>query len=88
MSVRATLCETDTRKFTPHGTAVAVDFTAAVLHALVDYLVGVNNVGVSYQKQQPKRLSLVVVHGKGPPLLGRNWLKHFTLDWGRIKTVL
>jgi len=29
-----------------------------------------------------------MVRGEGPPLLGRNWLKHFTLDWDRIKTVL
>ena len=32
--------------------------------------------------------ALVVVRGEGPPLLGRNWLEHFTLDWGHSKTVL
>ena len=51
-------------------------------------VVGVTDMEVSYQDQEPKTLPLVVVRGEGPPLLGRNWLKHFTLDWSRIKTVL
>ena len=33
-------------------------------------------------------LSLVVVEGSGPSLLGRNWLHHITLDWSNIRTVL
>ena len=31
---------------------------------------------------------IVVVRGEGPPLLGRNWLQHFILDWSNIKAVL
>ena len=46
------------------------------------------DVDVSYQDQTSKSLPLVVVRGQGPPLLGRNWLQHFILDWGDIKTVL
>ena len=30
---------------------------------------------------------LYVVKGKGPPLLGRNWLQHFRLDWASIRTI-
>ena len=30
---------------------------------------------------QKKVLPLVVVKGKGPPLLGRNWLAEVVLDW-------
>lgn len=50
-------------------------------------VVGATDMEVSYQDQESKTLPLVVVHGDGPPLLGRNWLKHFTLDWSCIKTV-
>ena len=42
---------------------------------------------VSYQNQESQRLSLVVIKGAGPILLGRNWLKHFRLDWQDIKSV-
>ena len=53
-------------------------------------IVGETSVEVSYgyQQQQPQELSLVVVKGNGPTLLGRNWLKHFRLDWSSIKTVV
>ena len=51
-------------------------------------IIGATEVEVAYQDQESKTLSLVVVEGKGPSLLGRNWLKHFTLDWNSIKTVL
>ena len=43
---------------------------------------------VSYSNQDSKSLPLVVVKGDGPSLLGRNWLQHFVLDWGRNKSVL
>ena len=41
------------------------------------------DVEVQYQKQK-QMLTLVVVAGNGPALLGRNWLNHITLDWSRI----
>ena len=50
--------------------------------------VGEIEVKVSYQNQEPKSLSLVVVQGSGPALLDRNWLQHFVLDWSRIKMVV
>ena len=33
---------------------------------------------------QTKQLPLLVVEGKGPSLLGRDWLEKFTLDWWQI----
>lgn len=50
--------------------------------------VGAVEVEVSYQGQEPKTLSLVIVQGSGPALLGRNWLQQLTLDWNSIITVL
>ena len=49
--------------------------------------VGTFEVEVSYRDQEPKLLSLVVVRGSGPTLLGRSWLEHITLDWSRIKSI-
>ena len=43
--------------------------------------VGQIQVRVAYQNQETKSLSLVVVQGCVPALLGRNWLQHFILDW-------
>ena len=34
------------------------------------------------------RLTLVIIEGDGPTLLGRNWLHHIRLDWSSIKAVL
>ena len=51
-------------------------------------VVGETDVDVCYQDQEPKTLPIVVVRGEGPPLLGRNWLQHFILDWSNIKAVL
>ena len=51
-------------------------------------IAGVTDMEVSYQDQVPKTPRQVVVCGEGPPLLGRNWLNHFTLDWSYVKTVL
>ena len=44
-------------------------------------IVGETTIRVSYADQEPKMLSLVVVAGCGPSLLGRNWLQQFVLDW-------
>ena len=49
-------------------------------------VVGEFPVDVRYKEQQ-KSLDLVIVEGGGPPLLGRNWLKHIQLDWKTIGTV-
>ena len=35
--------------------------------------------------EQTKNLSLVVVQGNGPTLLGQNWLSHLRLDWKSIE---
>ena len=51
-------------------------------------VVGETRVDISYQSQEVNSLSLVVVEGSGPSLLGRNWLHHITLDWSNIRTVL
>ena len=37
--------------------------------------------------QPSQNLPLVIVEKNCPALLGRNWLAHFTLDWGSIKMV-
>ena len=49
-------------------------------------VLGVINVEVQY-KQQRESLKLTIVSGKGPSLLGRDWLQHFKLDWGEIKAL-
>ena len=43
-------------------------------------------VDVQYLTQR-KPLTLLVVAQEGPPLLGRNWLEHWKLDWKNIATV-
>ena len=49
-------------------------------------ILGEASVQVGYRQQQPQDLTLVVVGGSSPTLLGRNWLKHFRLNWNSIKT--
>ena len=49
-------------------------------------VVGVSEVKVNYA-QQIKTLSLVVVKGTGPSLLGRGWLEALKLKWDEIKHV-
>ena len=38
---------------------------------------------VEYDDQK-MRLSLLVVTGNGPSLLGRDWLKQLKLNWGEL----
>lgn len=47
---------------------------------------GTLNMRVKYGNQKQK-LVLVVVTGKGPSLLCRNWLKYICLDWNNIFAV-
>ena len=51
-------------------------------------IVGEVEVEVSYFNQKSNILSLVVLQGSGPNLLGRDWLNHFRIDGNGIKTVL
>ena len=44
------------------------------------------DVDVEYNRQHGK-LPLVVVKGRGPPLLGRNWLHVIRLDWPNLLSV-
>ena len=46
-------------------------------------VVGEITVSVSY-RQQLQQLSLLVVRGQGPTLLGRDWLKYLKLDWNQL----
>jgi hypothetical protein len=48
--------------------------------------VGMVEVDVQYGEQQAT-LNLVIVDGKGPPLLGRDWLAVIRLDWGQFHKV-
>lgn len=49
-------------------------------------VVGSREVSVHYGSQVSD-MSLIVVKGKGPSLLGRNWLKEIRLDWQAIHMV-
>ena len=53
-------------------------YTGEKIHAL-----GTIMVNVCYQNLQ-HRLSLLIVPGTGPSLLGRDWLQHIHIDWTRI----
>ena len=50
-------------------------------------VIGVIDVRVIYNGQD-KCLPLLVVNGKGPSLLGRDWLRELRLDWREIHAVL
>ena len=45
---------------------------------------GTLKVDVEYEQQRCSQLSLLVVHGSGPCLLGRDWLSVLRLDWRNI----
>ena len=47
---------------------------------------GCITVSVSYRQQQ-KELSMLVVQGEGPTLLGRDWLKELQLDWNGLHQI-
>ena len=49
-------------------------------------VLGETEVSVKYKNQEAK-LPLAVVKGRGPSLLGRNWLKVIQLDWRSIKHI-
>ena len=49
-------------------------------------VLGEVDVEVQYE-QQKHNLSLVVVSGEGPSLLGRDWLNHIKKDWREIKAI-
>ena len=38
-------------------------------------------------KEQKGDLPLLVVAGKGPALLGRDWLQHLKLDWQQLHSI-
>ena len=46
-------------------------------------ILGEIEVKIQY-KGQEKKLNLLVVAGKGPSLLGRDWLNHIKLDWSQL----
>ena len=49
-------------------------------------LVGMTDVDVEY-KGQKECMSLLVVPGNGPSLLGRSWLRHIQLDWREVHRI-
>lgn len=50
-------------------------------------VLGEVTVDVVYRDQPVKSLSLIIVDGDGPTLLGRDWLKFIKLDWKTISAV-
>ena len=44
-------------------------------------------VKVCYGQQEAKPTLLVVLHGKGPSLLGRDWLQSLQLNWQEIQSL-
>ena len=49
-------------------------------------VVGMADVDVEY-KGQKECMSLLVVPGNGPSLLGRSWLRHIQLDWREVHRI-
>ena len=47
---------------------------------------GAIDVEVTYQKQEAN-LTLTIVDGEGPTLLGRDWLGHFRLNWATLNHI-
>ena len=54
-------------------------YTEGLLH-----VIGEITVDVKDNEKQVKQLPLLVVSGKGPSLIGRNWLHTIRLDWHNI----
>ena len=50
------------------------------------HVAGQLDISVTYNGQQ-KQLTLLVIKGKGPSLIGRDWLQHLKLDWPRLLQV-
>ena len=51
-------------------------------------ILGMLQVNVHHQQNEVAKLNLYVFNGKGPNLLGRNWLNVIKLNWNNvIKTV-
>ena len=50
-------------------------------------VLGAANVDVSFQEQH-KKLQLLVVGGKSPSLLGRDWLSHIRLNWEELHHIV
>ena len=48
---------------------------------------GTISVDVQYGGQQHRKLKLLVVHGSGPCLMGRDWLRVVKLDWKTVGRV-
>ena len=38
-------------------------------------------------KERSERLELLVVKGRGPALMGRDWISRIKLDWSRVNRV-
>ena len=70
----------------PATSAPIVHATDTKLKSYTGEVIGVKGtieVEVEYEDQKAK-LPLVIVDGKGPTLLGRNWLHHLRLDWSQL----
>ena len=46
-------------------------------------VLGAINVDAQYENQKAS-LNLVIVQGNRPTLMGRDWLRHFRLDWTQL----
>ena len=74
------------RKLFPPGRAPTLKTSKAKLKTYMGEVIqtlGEIEVTVQY-KGQERKLSLLVVAGRGPSLLGRDWLKHLKLDWSQL----